>query len=253
MPAGQIITVLVTINFNLMWLTLYGLCIRRGFRDQAFGIPLVALCANFAWDVLSSTNGQAMPMPQPIINGIYAIIDLVIIYQVLRFWRSDFPSVTPTQFYLFFAFTVVFTFWLMSAFIQETNDIPTWRVAFIDTFINSALFIAMFYRRPGLEGQSIYIGLCKLWGTGLFMLMLAFAPQLGVADFYWHSGLAAAAAAVDWHLPDGSGVCAARLPAGAAAGHRGLAALLSRQDLQRLRDGLPIRHAQQPHEKIERE
>lgn len=181
--AGQVILVLATINFNLMWLTLYALCIRRGQLDKTFGIPVVALCANFAWDVFSSTNGQAMPMPQPIINGIYAIIDIIIIGQVLRYWRSDFGFLSPWQFYTFFAFTIVFTFWLMGSFMHEVNDIPTWRIAFIDTFINSALFIAIFYRRPNLEGQSIYIGLCKLWGTGLFMLILYFAPQLGVADY----------------------------------------------------------------------
>jgi hypothetical protein len=184
MPASYVITIIATANFNLMWLGLYALCIRRGFLDKTFSIPIVALFANFAWDVYSSTNGQAMPMPQPIINGIYAIIDIILIYQVVRFWRSDFGYLSPAKFYTFFVFTFIFTFWLMRNFMYEVNDIPTWRIAFIDTFINSALFIAMFYRRKGLEGQSIYIGLGKLLGTGPFMLFLYFAPQLeGVVDF----------------------------------------------------------------------
>jgi hypothetical protein len=180
--SGQVIVGLVVLNFNVLWLLLYALVIRRGHLDKTFGIPAFALCANFAWDIYNSIdhNITAMsPMPQPIIDGMYAIVDLVIIYQVLRYWRGDFKGMPPLQFYVFFAMSLVLSFLLMMTLIEEMGDVPMWRSAFIDTFLCSALFIAMFYRRPNLEGQSLYIGLCKLLGTGPFMLMLYFAPQLG--------------------------------------------------------------------------
>jgi hypothetical protein len=181
MTPNVVLTVVITGNFNILWLLLYTLVIRRGFIDKTFGIPLIALWANFAWDIFGSIGGATIPMPQPVINGMYALIDLVILYQILRYWRNDFTNLSPRQFYFFFAFTGLFSFVLMEAFIRETNDVAIWRVAFIDTFINSALFIAMFYRRPGLEGQSLYIGLCKVFGTGPFMLLLYFLPQMDVS------------------------------------------------------------------------
>lgn len=178
-----VIMVLITLNFNLMWLTLYGLAIRRGFLDRTYGIPMVALSANFAWDVYNTFWKRVrMPAPQPAIDFVYMLIDLVIIYQLIRYWRNDMKGLGTRQFYFFFGLILVFTFLIMRALIIDLNDVPTWHAAFIDTFINSALFIVMFYNRPNLEGQSLYIGLCKLVGTAPFMLLLYFAPQLGVND-----------------------------------------------------------------------
>jgi len=186
MPIERIIAGVVVLNFNVLWVLLYILVIRRGHLDKTFGIPVISLCANFAWDIFNSVNRGVTvlsPTPQPIINGVYAIIDLIIIYQVLRYWRRDFSTVSRGQFYFFFGFALISSFALMQALILEANDLPMWRSAFIDTFLNSALFILMFYRRPGLEGQSLYIGLCKLFGTAPFMLLLYFAPQLGIAEY----------------------------------------------------------------------
>jgi hypothetical protein len=182
MSGGVIIAGIVVLNFNVLWLLLYVLVVRRGHIDKSFGIPAFALCANFAWDVYNSIDSHITvmsPMPQPIVDGLYAIADLVIMSQVLRYWRRDFKDMPALQFYVLFGMSMVLSFLLMLTLIHEMEDIPMWRSAFIDTFLCSALFLAMFYRRPALEGQSLYIALCKLLGTAPFMLLLYLSPYLG--------------------------------------------------------------------------
>jgi hypothetical protein len=178
---SEVIVGLTVLNFNILWLLLYILVVRRGHLDKTFGIPAFALCANFAWDIYNSIDPSITarsPMPQPIIDGLYAVADLVILYQVLKYWRSDF-KMPSLEFYILLGMSMALSFLLMMTLIQEIEDVPMWRSAFIDTFLCSALFLSMFYRRPNLEGQSLYIGLCKLLGTGPFMLMLYFSPSLG--------------------------------------------------------------------------
>jgi hypothetical protein len=176
------VLVVGAVVFNLLWLTLYALVIRRGFLEKTFGIPAVALVVNLTWDVIG-TVVLPSPMPQLAFNVIYIVLDLIIIYQVARFWRSDFANVPPLQFYGFAIFTLIFSFALMYSFIVEFNDLLADHAAWIDTFINSALFIAMFYRRPDLLGQSLYIGLCKLIGTGAMMLGLTISPWPGTENW----------------------------------------------------------------------
>jgi hypothetical protein len=180
---ATIITFIVTLNFNVMWVALYILVIRRGNIDKTYGIPLVSLAANFVWDVYNTFWAEyRMPMPQPLIDGVYMVIDMVIIYQVLRYWRSDMGYLKPRTFYLYFVIIFALSFMIMRALIIDLNDKPTWHAAFIDTLLNSALFIGMFYSRPKLEGQSLWIALFKWLGTAPFMLLLYFAPQLGIND-----------------------------------------------------------------------
>jgi hypothetical protein len=165
-------------NFNLLWLTLYILVIRQGFREKTYGIPMVALWFNLNFDIIDTFIHPAYPI-QVVINLIYLVCDLIILYQLVRFWRSDMGQMPAWQFYASMTLAAVGSFVLMMAFIEEVNDIPELRTAWMDVLLNSALFIAMFYRRPNLLGQSIYIGLAKLLGTGPLVLAFYIFPVPG--------------------------------------------------------------------------
>jgi hypothetical protein len=165
-------------NFNLMWVILYILVVRQGFREKTFGIPMVALWCNLNFDIIDTYIYPAYPI-QVIINHIYIVMDLIILYQVVRFWRSDFGQMPAWQFYTGMALAAVGSFALMMAFIHDVHDIPELRTAWSNVLLNSALFIAMLYRRPNLLGQSIYIGLAKLFGTGPLVLAFYIFPVPG--------------------------------------------------------------------------
>jgi hypothetical protein len=173
--------ILIISNFNLMWMALYVLVIRRGFLDKTFGIPIVALFLNSSWDVIN-TFIYPSPMPQPVVNLIYFLLELVIIYQVIRYWRSDYSDVRTWQFYSLFVLAAVLTFAVLLGLIKDFGDFPTWRASFIDTLINAALFIHMFHHRPDLRGQSLYIALLKLLGTAPLMLGLYLHPWPGMEN-----------------------------------------------------------------------
>jgi hypothetical protein len=55
-------------------------------------------------------------------------------------------------------------------------------MGYVDNFINSALFIALFFRREGLLGQSIYIGLSKMLGTAAVSGMWLIFPWPGTDE-----------------------------------------------------------------------
>jgi hypothetical protein len=167
--------------FNTCWVALYILVIRRGFIDRTFGIPLVALAINMAWDIIGFTLAKG-PAIQGVVDGFYYLLQMVILYQVVKFGARDFPQMSRFMFLFWVALSQVTAVWFMGLAMVELRDPIGVKTGFVDTFINGALFIAMFYRRPGLEGQTIYIGLLKLVGTGVMSLGLAIYPWPGYSD-----------------------------------------------------------------------
>jgi hypothetical protein len=63
------------------------------------------------------------------------------------------------------------SFGIILVAMKEMNDPLLVEVGYVDNFINSALFIAMLYRRENLLGQSIYIGISKFIGTSAVSIM----------------------------------------------------------------------------------
>ncbi|MFZ4825913.1 MAG: hypothetical protein ACOYLB_01020 [Phototrophicaceae bacterium] len=162
--------VLTVTNFNVFWLIFYGLCIRRGHLDKSYSVPMLAIFANFAWDITASSIAP-VPFPQSILTTIFSAIGVVLFWQAIHHWKSDFPNIPTIQFYIWMLVSFVFSMLLTITYVLDNRDYPPYQIAFIDTFINSALFIVMFYHRQDtLRGQSIYIGLSKLIGTTPFLL-----------------------------------------------------------------------------------
>lgn len=180
-------------TFNVFWFATYFLVIRRGFKDMAFGVPIIAVALNTAWDYYGSFGDggfiQPSPAGQQIINIFYMVIELILYYQIIRFWQSDNQNMTKNQFYFFVFLSTVMAFMLYRAFVYELRDDGGVRMAYVDNFVNSAMFIAMFFRRPTLAGQSLYIGLFKMIGTAsaiigtlLAMSATTLQPWVGLKD-----------------------------------------------------------------------
>ena len=154
---------------GLFWSLTYVLIIRRGFKDRTYGMPLAALCANISWEAIFSFIYPVSP-PQLYINYIWFLIDVFIVMQFLKYGLSEFPALSNKKFYAMFLMALTTFFCLVLFITMEFKDWQGAYAAFGQNLMMSVLFIVMLYSRDNLRGQSIYIALFKMLGTGVSSL-----------------------------------------------------------------------------------
>jgi hypothetical protein len=151
------------------WSLTYVLIIRKGFKDKTYGMPLAALCANISWEAIFSFIHPATS-PQIYINYAWFVLDGIIVYEFLRFGKKEFQKLSSLLFYGVFLFTLAMAFCSVLFITHQFNDWQGAYAAFGQNLMMSVLFINMFLNRNDLRGQSFYIALFKLLGTGIISL-----------------------------------------------------------------------------------
>jgi hypothetical protein len=150
-----------------LWVVAYGFMIRKGFQDRAHGLPLVAICLNFSWELLAA---WVFPNPDVVTRSIYRIwlaVDVLILWQLLRHGRElqDNPLVRK-HFHAIVAGTLVLALVGQYCFVTSYQDRLGVVVAFGINLIMSILFIPMLWaRREHLRGISYAGAWLKLFGT----------------------------------------------------------------------------------------
>lgn len=151
---------------GLFWSVAYLLIIQRGLRDQTYGMPLAALCANISWEFIFSF----IHFPSPIQHGVNLVwfaLDAVILGQLLRYGPREFADLSLRAFYAMVALALVTAFALVLVVSAGLDHWAGAYAAFGQNLMMSILFIVMLYRRRSLRGQSLGIAVCKLIGTAL--------------------------------------------------------------------------------------
>jgi len=99
---------------GIFWIATYLLIIKRGFQDRTYGMPLAALCANFSWEILFGFIYPDM-YPMNIVNQAWCIMDVLIVYQYLKYGLTDYPKNLSIKWHIpvfiisfFIAFVFVF-------------------------------------------------------------------------------------------------------------------------------------------------
>lgn len=162
------------IGAGVFWSLAYLLIIRRGFIDRTYGMPLVAFCSNLAWE-FTFTFIYPRDAPQSYINFTWFVLDLVILFQILRYWKPELEKLLPPpSFYPILIATLILSLALIIGLSQEFENWNGMYSAFGMNLMMSALFIFMLAERVDARGQSLYIGLCKMIGT-TFVAILFFA------------------------------------------------------------------------------
>lgn len=166
------------IGSGFFWSLTYLLIIRRGFLDRTYGMPLVALGANLSWEFIFAFLYPHAP-PQGLINIVWFLLDLVILYQAVRFGKADFYRNLPVRlFYPTLLLILVLSFGGVWAITYEFQDWIGKYAAFSQNFLMSVLFVSLLLRRNSVSGQSIYIALFKLIGTVLpSILFFMYFPE----------------------------------------------------------------------------
>ena len=151
---------------GLFWSATYILIIRRGFKDKTFGMPIAALCANISWEMIF-TFVLPHDAPQIYVNYIWFSLDVVIVIQFLKYGKKEFPSIPKWQIFAIFALGVSIAAPLILGISNELGDSVGAYAAFGQNLMMSILFVTMLINRQGIGGQSVYIALFKMIGTGL--------------------------------------------------------------------------------------
>lgn len=154
---------------GLFWSATYVLIIRRGFKDKTFGMPMAALCANISWEAIFAfvTPHEA---PQLYVNYIWFLLDSVIVWQFLKYGKKEFSNISRWQFYAIFVLGITTAASMILAVNYQMQDNSGAYAAFGQNLMMSVLFVTMLINRKGTDGQSFYIALFKMIGTGLSSL-----------------------------------------------------------------------------------
>lgn len=165
---------------SLFWTITYVLILIRGKRDRTFGMPLTALGANLSWELIflfvTLRNGDyderlAMLLP-------WTLLDFGILFQCVRYGARDFSHpLVVRHFRLGLVGILVLAFAILSSVVHEFRDAIGWYAAFGQNLMMSILFVAMYFRRGDLRGQSIGIAVAKMLGSFFaFVLALFWSP-----------------------------------------------------------------------------
>ena len=151
---------------GLFWSATYILIIRRGFKDKTFGMPMAALCANISWEMIFAFLSPH-DAPQLYVNYIWFSLDVVIVIQFLKYGKKEFPNISRWQFFAIFALGISIAIPMILAVNYQLEDNVGAYAAFGQNLMMSVLFVTMLINRKGIGGQSFYIALFKMIGTGL--------------------------------------------------------------------------------------
>jgi hypothetical protein len=154
---------------GIFWSLAYLLIIRQGFKDKTYGMPLAAVCANISWESIFAFLHPHSP-PQLYINYAWFGLDMIIVFQLLKFGKKEFTFFSSGQFYLIFVFALLMSFFSILFVTYEFHDWKGAYAAFGQNLMMSVLFLWMYFSRNNLRGQSIYIALFKMLGTGVSSL-----------------------------------------------------------------------------------
>ena len=153
------------LGMALFWIVVYILIIIRGFRDKAYGMPMVAICANISWEFIFAFIHPQNDLQQKI-TMIWFALDIVILMQYLLYGRKEFKKYLSNMlFYASFFITLVVSFLIILTITQEFNDFEGKYTAFSQNLMMSGLFISLLFWRGNLKGQSLAIAIFKMLGT----------------------------------------------------------------------------------------
>jgi hypothetical protein len=150
------------------WLVLYVLAIVQGLRERTYSIPLVAIAANFSWELIAAVYRVAPVRLWHLGDILWLCLDALVVWTLLRYGkgRQQIPEVRQAFYPLV---VVTFSFALVVQLALEEALSDTW--GFLDAYLISVMMSVLFYflhfARRMRDDISYAIAWCKLLGNGL--------------------------------------------------------------------------------------
>jgi len=163
---------------GLLWTLSYLLIIRRAALDKAHAMPLAPLCVNLCYEFIFAFVHPSAP-PMHVINMIWFGVDLVILWQYLRYARAELPGALPGSWFLpLVGLSITAAFIGVLTFTRDTADWEGNYTGWGDQMLISITMVMLLLRRGCVRGQSIYIVLTRMFGSiSLIPLQYIQAPQ----------------------------------------------------------------------------
>jgi hypothetical protein len=150
------------------WLVVYVLALVHGLRNQTYAVPLVAIAANFSWELIAAVYRVA-PVPLWHYGDVlWLSLDAGIVWTLVRYGREQ--QQIPELRRAFFAVVgVTFVFAAVAQLALEEALSDEW--GFLDAYMisvmMSVLFFFLYFARRSADGASYGIAWGKLFGNGL--------------------------------------------------------------------------------------
>jgi hypothetical protein len=175
-------TIVLTVG-GIFWILTYLFIIHKGFKDKTYGMPLIALCANISWEFIFSFILSHSP-PQLFVNYLWFGLDCLIVFQFFRFYKNELKNLSSLKVCTAFGLLIVSAFSIILSEAILLDDNEGVYAAFGQNLLMSILFVYMFFKRGrGLRGQSIFIAVFKMVGTGLTSLHFYFYEPISQSSF----------------------------------------------------------------------
>jgi hypothetical protein len=162
------------------WLFAYIITIIHGFRGKTFGIPFLAICLNFTWELMDSFTLSDPIFLWRMIDYLWFSMDVLIVYQLFRFGRAEQKIPELRQgFYWILPITLLGAFVGQYAWVTTYHDTLGLMLAFVINLVMSALFLSFFFeRRDSGRGLSLSVAWLKMLGTALSSVQCYFLLPL---------------------------------------------------------------------------
>ena len=167
---------------GIAWTITYVALVYRGFKDKSYGMPLVPLALNFAWEITFSLiyPPHASGGLATVINTIWMICDAGIVLSFFWYGYKYFQQqykISKFEWWVLAAVAFSTSFGIMIAggkffgqfepyFHNEIFEGAKF-IAFIQNLVISICFVLMYWERQNADGQSFTIAWSKWIGTSM--------------------------------------------------------------------------------------
>ncbi|WP_195251535.1 transmembrane-type terpene cyclase [Romboutsia sp. 1001713B170207_170306_H8] len=166
----------LTVLSGIGWIIVYEECIRLGFKEKTYAMPLFALGLNLAWeaiysfsDIFLAAHGplEGLNLIQAYFNASWVILDIIILFTYFKYGKNEFPkSINQKYFPAWTMLVIICCFALQYVFIKEFGFIMGAKYsAFLQNLLMSVMFIDMYIKRGNMNGQSLVLAYAKWIGT----------------------------------------------------------------------------------------
>ena len=180
--------IFLTVLSGIGWIIVYEECIRLGFKEKTYAMPLFALGLNLAWEAIYSFSDiflvahgplEGLNLIQAYVNASWVILDIVILFTYFKYGKNEFPkSINQKYFSAWTMLVIICCFALQYVFIKEFGFIMGAKYsAFLQNLLMSVMFIGMYIKRGNMNGQSLLLAYAKWIGT------LAPTILFGILDY----------------------------------------------------------------------
>lgn len=158
-----------------LWLIAYVLAIVQGFKQKTYAVPMVAITANFTWEILASFRWISPIALWHIGAILWMLFDTTIVYQLFRYGRAQ--QVIPEikrWYYPIVVGTFVLAYLFQLTFADYYDDFLGFEDAYLINNSMSILFIFMYFVRRESGNMAYTVAWLKMLGTGVTSLAMIF-------------------------------------------------------------------------------